>query len=67
MNKYYIDGNPDDNGTHELHTADCGLFNRMIDKQVLGDFSSGPEALKQAKKKYGENIEPCPWCCNDCL
>ncbi|MEB2775167.1 hypothetical protein SYJ56_07600 [Algoriphagus sp. D3-2-R+10] len=62
MKFFYLSSNPNDNGLHEVHDRECEHIPNPYDRDYLGPFNTGKEALRKAltiKKK----VELCEYCC----
>jgi hypothetical protein len=63
MDKYYVNDDPQPNGDHEVHKANCRYFPKNV--TYLGTFSSCVEAVREAKKKYSR-ADGCYYCSSEC-
>lgn len=62
MKFFYLASNPNDNGLHEVHDRDCEHIPTTYDRDYLGPYNTGNEAMRKAmtlKKKVGL----CENCC----
>lgn len=64
MALYYVNLNADDNGYNEVHKSDCYWLSIASDKQYLGSFSNGVEAVNFAKR-LGFKADGCYFCCKE--
>ena len=65
MTEYYVDREEQENGYHEVHTADCDYLPDSNDRLYLGPFTTGNEAVRAAKKYYLKT-NGCPFCSPEC-
>ena len=62
MKFFYLSSNPNDNGLHEVHDRECELIPDSYDRDYLGPFNSGNEAMRQALTLKDE-VGLCENCC----
>ncbi len=65
MPRYYINTQPEANGNHEVHQADCNLLPDEAHRFFLGFFNRCSDALKEAKTHYPQ-VNGCYYCSNEC-
>ena len=63
--KYYVNKRAQDNGDHEVHTADCSFLPSEENKLYLGAFTNCRDAVREAKKHYPQS-DGCYYCSNEC-
>lgn len=53
MKKYYVNKNTDTNpnNNNEVHAEGCSKMPSVVNREYLGDFEDGKEAVKAAKEK----------------
>jgi hypothetical protein len=67
MAKYYANSNAQPTGEHEVHKEGCFYLPAPENRVYLGDFNNCEDAVKEAKKKYGNNAaDGCYYCCREC-
>lgn len=62
MKFFYLSSNPNNQGLHEVHDRECEHIPGSYDRDYLGPFNTGKEALRKAltiKKK----VVLCENCC----
>lgn len=64
MARYYVNNNAQSNGDHEVHELGCSHM-ATADRQYLGDFSSCPPAVTEARK-YHRQVNGCYYCARSC-
>lgn len=63
MKFFYLSSTPNDSGLHEVHDRECEHIPSVYDRDYLGPFNSGKEAMRKAltlKKEVGL----CESCCS---
>ncbi|MEB2785192.1 hypothetical protein [Algoriphagus persicinus] len=63
MKFFYLSSQPNDSGLHEVHDRECEYIPSSYDRDYLGPYNTGKEAMRKAmtlKKKVGL----CENCCN---
>lgn len=63
MKFFYLSSNPNDSGQHEVHDRDCVLIPDSYDRDYLGPYNTGKEALRKALTLKPE-VGLCENCCN---
>lgn len=61
MKFFYLASVPDFEGRFLVHEKDCPLIPDSMDRDYLGPFNSGREALRKAK-----NVKASATCCKSC-
>jgi hypothetical protein len=61
MKFFYLSSKPTQHGLFEIHEKDCHDIPDAIDRDYLGPFNNGREALRQAVL-----IQPASVCCEKC-
>ncbi len=63
MKFFYLESNPNKEGKYEIHERECDLIPDILDREYLGPFNNGKEAMRKAL-----NMNPkactCEKCCN---
>lgn len=64
MKNYYINLNTDTNpnNNNEVHTEDCFLLSLISNREYLGSFNNGIEAVNNAKSKGYSAADGCKHC-----
>ncbi len=62
---YYVNNNPQPNGDHEVHTADCIHLDQIKYKLYLGLFDNCEDAVKKAKTTHAQS-NGCAFCASAC-
>lgn len=65
MALYYVNKNAQDNGDHEVHTAECNWLPEEKNRLYLGSFTNCHDAVKEAKKHYSQS-NGCYYCSLAC-
>jgi hypothetical protein len=63
MENYCVGRTPGKDGKHEVHTCCCLRRPDLEDQILLGAFPDCTEALAEAEKRFGNQVESCPVCC----
>ena len=63
--RYYVNKNAQANGDHEVHTASCSWLPDEDNRIYLGDFTSCPPAVQEARRHYVQ-CNGCYWCSRAC-
>lgn len=63
--RYYINKTVDNNGRNEVHRSDCYWLSLVTNKELLGDFYNGVEAVSAAKRKGYYNADGCRHCASE--
>lgn len=63
--KYYVNENQQENGDHEVHTADCRYLPERENRIYLGEYESCRLAVLKAKS-LGYKANGCIHCCRLC-
>lgn len=68
MARYIVTKNPDENGIYVIHKKhECAHLPILKDQIKLGDFSSYPNALFDAKRNFPDKkFDGCKYCCLEC-
>lgn len=61
MKFFYLSSNPNPTGKFEVHEKDCLRIPEAIDRDYLGPFNNGKEALRKAMQ-----IKEASVCCEVC-
>lgn len=56
MKFYYLATEPNSDGKFEIHERDCELIPSAYDRDYLGPYNSGKEALSKAQKIKSEPV-----------
>lgn len=62
MKFFYLSSHPNDNGLHEVHDRECEHIPDSYDRDYLGPFNSGKEAMRKALTIKNE-VSLCDNCC----
>ncbi len=62
MKFYYLSTSSNDHGNFEVHERDCSRLPDLYDRDYLGPFNSGDEALRKALT-VTEDACVCEECC----
>jgi hypothetical protein len=65
MASYYVNGNAQANGDHEVHKSGCSYMPTDANRIYLGNFDNCHDAVREAKKHYGR-VNGCFHCANAC-
>lgn len=61
MSNYYVSLLANNNGKHEIHTANCSQFPDFEDVLAIGEYTHVNYALKEARKIFPQSV-PCEHC-----
>lgn len=61
MKFFYLSSLPNDLGNYEIHEKECVSIPDAIDRDYLGPFNNGAEALRKATQINGKAV-----CCSEC-
>ncbi|MFC3415425.1 hypothetical protein [Algoriphagus hitonicola] len=64
MKFFYLSSVANEAGKFEVHHRDCELIPDAIDRDYLGPFNNGAEAMRKAKNLNPESCL-CPSCCSN--
>lgn len=65
MDKYYVNKQPQENGDHEVHDANCLRLPRAVNLQYLGEFSYCAAAVIESKQYFSQS-NGCYYCSRIC-
>ncbi|PZX51936.1 hypothetical protein [Algoriphagus chordae] len=63
MKFFYLASSPNANGLHEVHDRECEDIPGSYDRDYLGPFNNGNEAIRKALS-IKEKVGLCENCCN---
>ncbi|MEN2281034.1 hypothetical protein AAGF08_02775 [Algoriphagus sp. SE2] len=63
MKFFYLSSNPNDEGKYEIHERECELIPDILDREYLGPFNNGKEAMRKAVD-LNPKASTCKQCCN---
>lgn len=63
MKFFYLSSSPNSNGLHEVHDRECDYIPDAYDRDYLGPFNTGKEAMRKALE-IKERVDLCEKCCN---
>lgn len=63
MKMYYINKNKDANGLNEVHTSTCYWLTLANNREYLGMFANGIDAVAAAKRQGYSCADGCKHCC----
>lgn len=63
--RYYVNGNAQSNGDHEVHEFSCSYLPSEANRLYLGDFTNCTPAVAEARKYYVQ-VNGCYFCSNAC-
>lgn len=63
MKFFYLSSKPNDFGLHEIHDRDCEHIPDSYDRDYLGPYNSGEEALRKALT-FKNEVGLCKNCCS---
>jgi hypothetical protein len=61
MKFFYLSSKPNSLGQYEVHEKDCEYIPDAVDRDYLGPFNNGAEALRKANLSQKESV-----CCDKC-
>ena len=64
MERYYVNKAPQWNGDHEIHKERCTFLS--VYRELVGEFESCFEAVKEAKENHFVRSNGCLHCCREC-
>ena len=62
MKFFYLSSIPNDSGIHEVHDRECDRIPSAYDRDYLGPYNTGKEALRKASG-IKEKVGLCDACC----
>ncbi|SFB02042.1 hypothetical protein [Algoriphagus aquimarinus] len=62
MKFFYLASNPNESGLHEVHDRDCEHIPNSYDRDYLGPFNTGNEAMRKAMTLKNQ-VGLCQNCC----
>ncbi|TXD78999.1 hypothetical protein [Algoriphagus ratkowskyi] len=62
MKFFYLSSKPNNKGLHEVHDRDCVLIPDPYDRDYLGPYNTGNEALRKALT-LKQDVDLCENCC----
>ncbi|SFT38777.1 hypothetical protein SAMN04489724_0535 [Algoriphagus locisalis] len=62
MKFFYLSSNPNENGLHEVHDRECEHIPSSYDRDYLGPYNTGKEAMRKALD-YKKEVALCEVCC----
>lgn len=62
MKFFYLSSSPNSNGMHEVHERECDDIPDVYDRDYLGPFNTGKEAMRKALAMK-ERVHLCEKCC----
>lgn len=65
MKYYYVNKQPQSNGDHEVHAAECSFLPDVQNREYLGYFNNCREAVATAKRTY-PGADGCFYCSREC-
>lgn len=63
MKFFYLSSKPNSNGAYEVHNQECEHIPDSLDRDYLGPFNNGTEALRKAEKLQ-PSVALCKACCS---
>lgn len=63
MKFFYLSSKPNSNGEYEVHNQECEHIPDSLDRDYLGPFNNGTEALRKAEKLQ-PSVTLCKACCS---
>jgi len=66
MKFFYLSSKPNSNGEYEVHNQECEHIPDSLDRDYLGPFNNGTEALRKAEKLQ-PSVTLCKACCSQTL
>lgn len=63
--RYYVNRNAQSNGDHEVHDASCSRCPEASNRIYLGEFSSCPPAVREARNHF-TRVNGCYYCSRPC-
>ncbi|MDI1322775.1 MAG: hypothetical protein PSV36_08495 [Algoriphagus sp.] len=62
MKFFYLNSKPNSEGKFEIHDRECDSLPSALDRDYLGPFNNGKEAMRKAEDSKSE-VCLCPTCC----
>ncbi|WP_296698845.1 hypothetical protein [Algoriphagus sp.] len=62
MKFFYLSSNPTSEGNYEIHERECDLIPDILDREYLGPFNNGKEAMRKALD-LNPKASTCEKCC----
>lgn len=62
MKFFYLSANPNNEGQYEVHDRDCELIPCSYERDYLGPYNAGKEAIRKAQT-LKEEVALCSHCC----
>ena len=62
MKFFYLSSHPNENGLYVVHDRECELIPNSYDRDYLGPYNTGNEALRKALT-LKDNVVLCENCC----
>ena len=62
MKFFYLSSTPNEDNMLEIHERECSNIPDSLDRDYLGPFNNGAEAIRKAKM-ISENVTLCVHCC----
>ncbi|WP_439488400.1 hypothetical protein [Algoriphagus sp.] len=62
MKFFYLSSNPNDEEAYVIHERECGDMPGIYERDYLGPYNSGQEALRKASS-LKHNVKLCEKCC----
>ncbi len=62
MKFFYLSSKPNTAGKFEIHDRECDLLPNALDRDYLGPFNNGKEAMRKAETLKSE-VSICSNCC----
>ena len=63
MKFFYLSSHPNENGHYVVHDRECELIPNSYDRDYLGPYNTGNEALRKALT-LKDNVVLCENCCS---
>ena len=62
MKFFYLSANPNNEGQYEIHDRECELIPSSYERDYLGPYNAGKEAIRKAQT-LKEEVTLCTHCC----
>ena len=62
MKFFYLSSTPNEDNMFEIHERECSNIPDSLDRDYLGPFNNGAEAIRKAKT-INDNVTLCVHCC----